>query len=187
MKKTVFFLLATTLLVSAVLTRAEAAMTWTGNCHEYEIVLAPGITWGDAIKDVQDRLGEGWYLATITSKQENDWVYENLVAPVVYPPSTDPNVPQTLNREWWLGGYQYTGDSSDQKKNWRWVTGENWNYTNWNSIEPSGGEYFLGMWGSQSGDYSGVGGYWNDEGWLDNINGYIAEKGTPGSKGGKCR
>jgi PKD repeat protein len=54
----------------------------------------------------------GAYLVTITSREEDNFVYQNLV-------STSPH--------WcWLGGTDYGHEGV-----WIWVTGEPWNYTNW--------------------------------------------------------
>ncbi|MDA3918473.1 MAG: lectin-like protein [Deltaproteobacteria bacterium] len=90
----------------------------------------------------------GGYLATPTSLEENQFVYENFI---------NGDIP-------WLGG---TDESSEGI--WEWVTGETWNYSNWAIDEPTnccppeicGGsectpEHYLTYWGDPNGDK------WND-------------------------
>ncbi|CAK0765156.1 C-type lectin domain-containing protein [Gammaproteobacteria bacterium] len=84
--------------------------------------------------------GLGGYLATITSQAEQDWVIANLN-------------PAGVNT--WLGG-----SDAAQEGTWTWVTGEPWNYSNWNTGEPNnagygGGENYLHI-------VAGTGGHWND-------------------------
>ncbi len=90
----------------------------------------------------------GGYLATITSQEENDFVYNNLGS----------NSPQWC----WLG-------ATDEEKEgvWEWVTGEPWNYTNWGAGEPnncSGIENYL-IYFTPSYPRAGS---WNDLGSLNN-------------------
>ncbi len=58
------------------------------------------------------------------------------------------------NRErYWLGGYQlsdrYRGDDKPSVP-WAWVTGEEWDYTNWAANEPNNGvggtQHWLHYW-----------------------------------------
>jgi hypothetical protein len=54
-----------------------------------------------------------WYrggLATITSPQQNEWIWKKLGAPTSY----------------WLGGWW-----DAQKTQWTWSTGRKWSYANW--------------------------------------------------------
>ncbi|MCA0873941.1 hypothetical protein LCL97_24210 [Seohaeicola saemankumensis] len=92
-------------------------------------------TWPEAEQHCR---AAGGHLATITSARENAFLVETF--------NTD--------RELWLGG---TDDTPSGQ--WEWVTGEPWDYTNWNlPDEPNdfhGGEYYLQYdWG----------GTWNDLG-----------------------
>ena len=72
---------------------------------------------------------QGGHLATITSQQENDFIGQNFIVSGVYD-------------HLWLG----TTDEADEST-WRWVTGENWDFTYWNNDEPNGGtsENYLEM------------------------------------------
>ena len=80
----------------------------TYNGHTY-YYFSGNKSWDDA-KAYCEKVGG--YLATITTQGEADFV-------------------KTLNdpHNAWIGGYK----DSD----WKWVTGETWSYTNWNTNEPS--------------------------------------------------
>jgi hypothetical protein len=95
-----------------------------GNGHFYEAVVAPtGIFWSQAKAAAE---AKGGYLATITSAEENEFVY-GLITDWQY---------WNLDR-WgpWLGGFQPEG-SPEPNGNWQWVTGEPFVYTNWTSGQP---------------------------------------------------
>jgi hypothetical protein len=100
-----------------------------GNGHLYEAIYAPcGITWTGANNAAQAMSGD-WYLATVTSQAENDFIYSlikdrpELWCPGVCAPSNGP----------WLGGY-----ATDKYPDfgWTWVTGETFDYTNWAVDKP---------------------------------------------------
>ncbi|MBF0227573.1 MAG: hypothetical protein HQK76_19170 [Desulfobacterales bacterium] len=97
--------------------------------------IAKQVTWTDARKQAIEL---GGYLATITSREENDFIYNNLVK---------------NNCDCWLGG---TDDQSEG--NWQWVTGEAWDYYNWSS-DANNPQNFIN-------DYIGMkslsSGQWND-------------------------
>jgi hypothetical protein len=83
------------------------------------------MNWNEAKTVAESRtyVGMTGYLATLTTFQENQWVWDN-VLPGGYPFA------------YWLGGYQDpVGQGAD--KNWRWVTGEVWSWTNWYGVEPA--------------------------------------------------
>jgi hypothetical protein len=114
-----------------------------GNGHYYEAIYVPGeITWTNANAAAT---AMGGYLATISSAQENAFVY-SLVDDDRYwymgsrDPATGPG--NDLNGPW-LGGWQnYSApDYSEPAGGWNWVTGEPFTYTNWHPGEPdnSGG------------------------------------------------
>ncbi len=86
------------------------------NGHWYQ-VFDNTMTWHEA-KDYCKSIGG--YLATITSQQENDFVFENLVYPI--------------GHYCWLGGTDETNEGT-----WQWITGEAWEYSNWNPGEPNDG------------------------------------------------
>ncbi len=62
------------------------------------------------------------HLATITSAEENMWVYQNLIQPLMT---------GSYSILGWLGGTIAYGG------NWEWVTGEPWSYENWYPGEPN--------------------------------------------------
>ncbi len=81
------------------------------NGHSYKIYKG-SYSWDEA-KILCEQVGG--HLATITSQEEEDFI-------------------QTLNAtnsSLWIGGYR------DGYFNWKWVTGEEWNYTYWGSGEPN--------------------------------------------------
>jgi hypothetical protein len=152
---------------------------WGG--HQYAVFLYGSHSWTDAAADLLANLGPNWYLATITSAEE-----QAFIATLMDATPTNPNYPAGEGlREYWLGGYQDPspyGSPGDAAANWHWVTGEPWDYTNWYGpplgTEPNDGvwagnptpinEQYLGIWGQ-------TGWAWNDEAAVPNISGYVAE------------
>ncbi len=144
--------------------------TWStslgGNGHTYYLVEFPYYSWDDATNDLFATVGPGYHLATITSQDEQDFLLDHLLY------SSSPNA--DYFGEYWLGGYQFPVNTPGKYDNWVWVTGEAWSYTNWLPFEPNdqggpGLEQHLGIKYFPS--YSG----WNDEGYYENIQGYIVE------------
>lgn len=103
-------------------TPAFAAVTqWRvedgGNGHSYDIVVTPLQTWLDARSQAH---AMGGYLASITSPQENDWLWTTF------------NIGGT--EAYWagyydgpmFGAYRATGSSP-----WTWLSGEPWGWSNW--------------------------------------------------------
>jgi len=135
-----------------------------GNGHYYERVDVPGgITWPDA-KDAAEsctHLGVNGYLATITSSEEQSFIFDNLLVSAQSP-------------QYWLGGFQspFPGGS------WQWITGEEWSYSNWWVTEPSGDGYALEIKSSSVGPPTGPG-TWNDEPATHLLGGYIIEYSVP--------
>ena len=104
-----------------------APVQWSGNGHWYEAVLVPeGITWTTAANQAQTR---GGYLATITSAEENQFVYDLVAADAFWNNGTG-EVGDGRSGPW-LGGFQLS-NAPEPAGDWRWVTGEAWSYTNWN-------------------------------------------------------
>ncbi len=92
------------------------------NSHYYDVVLLPNVDWGAANNDVslKSDLGLNWYLATITSQPEQEFIASLLGVP-----------PVGGIVEYWVGGYQPVG-SSEPSGGWSWVTGESFGpYTGW--------------------------------------------------------
>ena len=111
-----------------------------GNGHWYEYI-STGRAWDAARNDAEAR---GGYLATATSAAENTFIN------TLYPASAAP----------WMGGYQDKAAPNyvEPAGAWRWVTGETWSYTNWNTGQPDNGsnaEHYL------QGNYSSSK-KWND-------------------------
>lgn len=92
------------------------------------------MSWSDAKTYAE---GIGGYLATITSQNENDFVYNSIYC----------------CHSAWIGGFQPAG-TPEPDLGWQWVTGETWSYTNWDSYQPDD------AWGGQ--DYLVFGGKWDD-------------------------
>ena len=99
-----------------------------GNGHRYDVVaVAGGITWEDAKSAAA---ASGGHLATIASKEENDFLVELIANQDFWIRS-----PQGW-RSWmgpWLGGFQNHNapDYSEPDRGWTWITGETWSYENW--------------------------------------------------------
>jgi hypothetical protein len=90
--------------------QAEAAqITNPTTGHMYQLYNTP-LTWHES-KTACEQVGA--HLATITSKLENDFVYNNVAV---------------KNANIWLGG---TDEGTEGT--WRWITGETWSYTDWSS------------------------------------------------------
>ncbi len=124
------------------------------NGHEYKFI-DEDMTWKDARSAC---VALGGHLVTITSAEEEDFIESQFGS-------------LCKNGGPWIGAYSngaYGGDKDD----WRWVTGEEWSYSNWEEGEPnntSGSEWFASLRASMT---------WND---LNNVDssdsqrGYICE------------
>ncbi len=151
---------------------------WEGNGHAYAFILADGIEWSGAQYAASTFVFQGisGYLATVTSQEENDFI-----AAMVQQAKTDHNL--NILIEVWLGAEQLD-PNAPPADTWAWVTGEAFQYTNWDIDEPNDGggdEHFLGMWGP---DGDGPMGQWNDQGdsfVAANIEGYVVEFEVPQS------
>jgi hypothetical protein len=158
--KTIRIFILGLLMVMLSLPNTSFAVFWNDGSviHEYQIFQSSGISWDNAASWINANLGSNWHLATITSPAEQSFI--------------DINVFGNLSREYWIGGYQNPIDPPPSA-NWHWVTGEPWVYTNWTPGEPN--DYY----GPGSESYLGAnwnGSYWNDEGALGNIAGFVAER-----------
>jgi len=86
------------------------------NGHYYQRVEIKK-TWEDSKIYCQNL---GGHLATITSEEENEFVFNELV--------------KNSKTSCWLGG-----NDIQQEGTWEWITGENWVYSNWQAGEPNNG------------------------------------------------
>ena len=93
---------------------ADSSTYYDENEHRYERIDSR-MTWSDAKEYCEDSDG---YLATITSRDENDFIYDELAR------DESSNI--------WLGGTDESREGS-----WRWVTDEEWDYENWSSGRPN--------------------------------------------------
>jgi len=132
MNKTIIVICAILNLLVVTYVRANTAKLINPvNNHVYQRFDVPA-TWGKAKTSCANK---GGYLATITSQAENDWLYNNNV----------------IKNKWLFLG----ASDSENEGQWKWITGEEWNYTNWHSGEPNnqGNEDYLTM---------NIDGSWND-------------------------
>jgi hypothetical protein len=125
---------------------------WTANDHWYEpVVVSAPVTWQAAQDTAAMR---GGYLASITSQDEEDFVYGLVSDPSYWNSTAGP----------WLGGYQTAG-SPEPAGGWKWISGESWGYSNWwpdgQPDNAGGGENYLDF---EGGPLQNVypGGWWND-------------------------
>ncbi|NDV25063.1 hypothetical protein [Desulfovibrio sp. JC010] len=105
-----------------------------GKTHEYEVVYVKSgnLNWYQAARLAEDA---GGYLASISSAEENDFVF-GLVDDEKYfwkfPPynGSKPMNHHEIKIGPFLGGYQPLG-SPEPAGNWQWLSGEKWQYENW--------------------------------------------------------
>ncbi len=98
-----------------------------GNGHFYEPVATRGaISWEVAN---QAAIARGGYLVTITSQEENDFVFSLINEDVYWWQSVNLRGP-------WIGAVQLDG-SAEPDGGWTWVTGELFDYTNWDTGQPN--------------------------------------------------
>jgi hypothetical protein len=94
-----------------------------GNGHSYEVVfVSGGISWTAAKNAAENK---GGYLATITSAEEEIWIQHLINDPAYWHESSTKSLYGP-----WIGGYQVPG-SGEPVGEWRWVTGESFEFTNW--------------------------------------------------------
>jgi hypothetical protein len=134
---------------------------WTvaagGNGHFYEVIgVSGGLTWENARVSA---MAAGGYLATITSAAENAFVFDLASGDQYWNHYTNYHGP-------YLGGYRSAPGSSA----WQWVTGETWDYENWNPPQPDNPEVehvlaYFGFgegYGSHLPGTTGIVPYWGD-------------------------
>jgi len=144
-----------------------------GNGHWYQLVESgKGFLWSEAVAEAESR---GGYLVSLTSADEDAWVYANFDAD---------------NR--WIGTFQDTNaaDYSEPSGGWRWLSGENSDYSNWNGGGPDNG----GVVDAPAEEYAHYccGGAWNDIYGVDSFGVFVRKHmmveftTLPGSALGAC-
>lgn len=145
----------------------EWAVVDGGNGHYYELS-RNGVPWPEAesLAAASSYLGLPGHLATVTSQEENDFIVTNFFDP------SEVNIGRVFS----IGGYQ-PPNSPEPDENWRWVTGETWDYTNWHPWEPNGGtsENWLGYKGEIQPQWNNPPWEWNDQNDVTSTAGYIVE------------
>jgi hypothetical protein len=137
----------------------QNAIQWTiaegGNGHWYDCFEGM-LTWHEARRIAKALGGD---LATITSENEDQWVYQNVACHTENAPIL------------WLGGTDAFNENQ-----WTWVTGEKWAYSHWAADQPDnfsdnedGAENYLAYWKSGN-EWNDLGGHFRAE-----INGFIVE------------
>jgi uncharacterized protein (TIGR02145 family) len=108
-----------------------------GQSHYY--VSEASILW-EAAKISCEMLGG--HLVTISSAEENEWVWQGVYGNGLNPGGTN-------NYQAWIGLYQNVNspDYSEPDGGWEWVTGEPLDYLNWASNQPNNSDqgYFAHM------------------------------------------
>jgi len=92
---------------------ASSRIVWENNSHSYQRI-ENALTWPEANTYCELQSG---YLATITSKEENDFIFSQFGDPSIL---------------LWLGG-----SDAGNEGTWTWVSDEPWIYSNWEAGEPN--------------------------------------------------
>ena len=157
MKKLSFSaLLSSLVMLSANGVAIATPSQWPANGHFYEAITpVSGMDWSQANSAASSSVFQGLqgHLATITSAEENSFIYGLLDS-------------QSPTWGYFLGGYQLVS-SNEPDGGWTWVTNETFSYTKWNAGEPNNGggdQNVLWMYGDAAYRvYSGyLGGEWDD-------------------------
>ena len=144
-----------------------------GNGHWYQLVESgKGFLWSEAVAEAESR---GGYLVSLTSADEDAWVYANFDAD-----------------NSWIGVFQDTNaeDYSEPSGGWRWLSGETLDYSNWNGGGPDNG----GVVDAPAEEYAHYccGGAWNDIYFVDSFGVFVRKQmmveytTLPGSALGAC-
>ena len=88
---------------------------------------------------------DGAHLATLTTAEESDWVFQNVSSVVEGLWEMDAS---NLHNYGPIIGAEKVGSQ------WTWVTGEAWRYACWNAFEPSGDGSYAILWSRYSTDIS---------------------------------
>ena len=118
-----------------------AAIQWSlsvgGNGHWYELA-DETLTWASA-KTAASQMelgGVAGHLVTLTSEEENDFVYHNVYDRTLYEAAW---IGLTDDENY--GGYESFGLTNFRVEGWVWVTGELVDFAAWGSFYRSNGDY----------------------------------------------
>jgi len=98
-----------------------------GNGHWYGLVIAEGDIQWSVCQELAQQVGG--YLASLSSAEENQWLHALVIS---HPAAFATHGP-------WLGGYVTDGQ-------WRWVSGDPWQFTAWTQTNPNGDGMNMGYW-----------------------------------------
>ena len=108
---------------------------WPVNGHEYQVVVEPlGISWTAADAAAQ---AMGGHLASITSAEENAFVFSLIDAPEFWQPHLSFTGVE-FNMGPWIGGFQAAG-ATEPGDGWAWTTSESFDFKGWLPGEPNEG------------------------------------------------
>lgn len=148
-----------------------------GNGHWYALATSTSvIPWARANAEAEALANGSAHLVTLTSADENDFVFEHL--------ASDPGA-WNYNLGPYIGLFQVEG-SAEPDAGWRWVTDEPLNYTNWSANQPDNAHDTerLEQWGHFIGDPDTgpvIDRAWNDigDGPPPGVLAYVAEVDNP--------
>ena len=118
MRKFLVFLISILFCICTAGLANSMPVTWSENGHEYQVIAETGITWLNAESQAM-ALGDRWHLATITSEAEQSFLNSHMPIP-------------SSRTQYWIGEFQDVPNSG-ASNDWNWVTGEAWNWTNWDN------------------------------------------------------
>lgn len=155
--------------------QTETGIKWSaeidGVTHTYEAV-KESLKWDKA---KEEATAKGGHLVTITDKDENKLIFDKISSNMDFWKNNSDG------STWgpWLGASKKDG-YTDPLSGWAWVTGEDWEYTNWNKLQPdnSGGtEKYLQYWYKKEKNQT-----WNDIWASSSSPAYIIEWESSGKK-----
>ena len=136
MSRSTFSVSSALLSLAAGMSAQASVIVWSeasgGNGHAFEFVEAPLIGWDEASLIAQSMSFQGvsGHVATITDGSEQFFV-NNIN-------SFDPGFFPEFAIGMWLGGFQ-ADPTGAPDQGWEWITGEQWNFTDWGKGEPNDG------------------------------------------------
>lgn len=107
---------------------------WKSNGHYYEVVAIPaGITWLESREAAKSK---GGYLASLTTKQENLFVWSLIAGkPQFWASSIHDGKSDAVGP--WIGLFQQRHQIQEPGGGWGWVSAEPFSYANWAPGKPN--------------------------------------------------